>query len=191
MRIISGIAKGKKIILPVNKKTRPLKDMVRESIFNILKHSDLLKLELEKCNILDLFSGVGSFGLEAISRGAKKVVFFENYKPAVNLLSKNIDILSFKNKTEICNKNIYAVNCFKDLKNKFNIVFLDPPFKEKNINLILENLSNSKLFNSETLIIIHRHKKTLDSLDKTLKIKKEKIYGSSKILFGFFNYQEF
>ena len=188
MRIISGIAKGKKIILPVNKKTRPLKDMVRESIFNILKHSDLLKLELEKCNILDLFSGVGSFGLEAISRGAKKVVFFENYKPAVNLLSKNIDILSFKNKTEICNKNIYAVNCFKDLKNKFNIVFLDPPFKEKNINLILENLSNSKLFNSETLIIIHRHKKTLDSLDKTLKIKKEKIYGSSKILFGFFNY---
>ena len=191
MRIISGIAKGKKIILPVNKKTRPLKDMVRESIFNILKHSDLLKLELEKCNILDLFSGVGSFGLEAISRGAKKVVFFENYKPAVNLLSKNIDILSFKNKTEICNKNIYAVNCFKDLKNKFNIVFLDPPFKEKNINLILENLSNSKLFNSETLIIIHRHKKTLDSLDKKLKIKKEKIYGSSKILFGFFNYQEF
>ena len=191
MRIISGIAKGKKIILPVNKKTRPLKDMVRESIFNILKHSDLLKLELEKCNILDLFSGVGSFGLEAISRGAKKVVFFENYKPAVNLLSKNIDILSFKNKTEICNKNIYADNCFKDLKNKFNIVFLDPPFKEKNINLILENLSNSKLFNSETLIIIHRHKKTLDSLDKILKIKKEKIYGSSKILFGFFNYQEF
>ena len=191
MRIISGIAKGKKIILPINKKTRPLKDMVRESIFNIIKHSDLLKLELEKCNILDLFSGVGSFGLEAISRGAKKVVFFENYKPAVNLLSKNIDILSFKNKTEICNKNIYAVNCFKDLKNKFNIVFLDPPFKEKNINLILENLSNSKLFNSETLIIIHRHKKTLDSLDKTLKIKKEKIYGSSKILFGFFNYQEF
>lgn len=191
MRIISGIAKGKKIILPINKKTRPLKDMVRESIFNILKHSDLLKLELEKCNILDLFSGVGSFGLEAISRGAKKVVFFENYKPAVNLLSKNIDILSFKNKTEICNKNIYAVNCFKDLKNKFNIVFLDPPFKEKNIKLILENLSNSKLFNSETLIIIHRHKKTLDSLDKKLKIKKEKIYGSSKILFGFFNYQEF
>ena len=191
MRIISGIAKGKKIILPINKKTRPLKDMVRESIFNILKHSDLLKLELEKCNILDLFSGVGSFGLEAISRGAKKVVFFENYKPAVNLLSKNIDILSFKNKTEICNKNIYAVNCFKDLKNKFNIVFLDPPFKEKNIKLILENLSNSKLFNSETLIIIHRHKKTLDSLVKILKIKKEKIYGSSKILFGFFNYQEF
>ena len=191
MRVIGGKLKGKLIHNPTDKKTRPLKDMVRESIFNIIKHSDLLKLELEKCIILDLFSGIGSFGLEAISRGAKKVVFFENYKPAVNLLSKNIDILSFKNKTEIFNKNIYTVNCFKELKNKFNIVFLDPPFKEKNINLILENLSNYKLFNSETLIIIHRHKKTLDSLDKKLKIKKEKIYGSSKILFGFFNYQEF
>ena len=191
MRIISGNFKGKKILEPKDVYTRPLKDLTKESIFNIINHSNKLKVKIEGSVILDLFSGVGSFGLEAISRGAKKVVFFENYKPAVNLLSKNIDILSFKNKTEICNKNIYAVNFFKDLKNKFNIVFLDPPFKEKNINLILENLSNSKLFNSETLIIIHRHKKTLDSLDKKLKIKKEKIYGSSKILFGFFNYQEF
>ena len=156
----------KKLLQPNDRNTRPLKDLAKESIFNVLDHSNKFSFELKNSNILDLFSGIGSFGLEAISRGAKKVVFFENYKPAVNLLSKNIDILSFKNKTEICNKNIYAVNCFKDLKNKFNIVFLDPPFKEKNINLILENLSNSKLFNSETLIIIHRHKKTLDSLDK-------------------------
>ena len=191
MRIISGKLKGKLINFVSNSITRPLKDSVKENIFNILKHSNYINVKIEGANILDLYSGIGSFGIECISRGAKKVVFFENYKPAVNLLSKNIDILSFKNKTEICNKNIYADNCFKDLKNKFNIVFLDPPFKEKNINLILENLSNSKLFNSETLIIIHRHKKTLDSLDKTLKIKKEKIYGSSKILFGFFNYQEF
>ena len=72
MRIISGIAKGKKILTPVDKKTRPLRDMVRESIFNILNHSDLLKFKLDKCTVLDLFSGVGSFGLEAISRGAKK-----------------------------------------------------------------------------------------------------------------------
>ena len=188
MRIISGIAKGKRIILPIDKKTRPLKDMVRESIFNIIEHSDLLKLKLEKCYVLDLFSGVGSFGLEAISRGAKKVFFFENYEPASNLLLKNIGILSFKNKTKIYKKNIYADNCFKELKNKFNIVFLDPPFKENKINIILENLYSSKLIYSETLIIVHRHKKTLDNLDNKFKIKKEKIYGSSKILFGFFNF---
>ncbi len=66
MRIISGTAKGKKILTPVDQKTRPLRDMVRESIFNILNHSSLLKFKLNKCTVLDLFSGVGSFGLEAI-----------------------------------------------------------------------------------------------------------------------------
>ena len=76
MRIISGIAKGKKIYTPINKKTRPLKDMVRESIFNIILHSNLLNAKFENCIVLDLFSGVGSFGLEAISRGVKKVIFF-------------------------------------------------------------------------------------------------------------------
>ena len=65
-------AKGKKIFTPVDKKTRPLKDMVRESIFNIISHSNLLSSKFEQSIILDLFSGVGSFGLEAISRGAKK-----------------------------------------------------------------------------------------------------------------------
>ena len=76
MRIISGTAKGKKIHTPEDKNTRPLKDIVKESIFNILDHSSLLDKNLEDCTILDLYSGVGSFGLEAISRGAKKVIFF-------------------------------------------------------------------------------------------------------------------
>ena len=76
MRIISGKAKGKKVLIPKDKKTRPLKDMVKESIFNIIKHSDLLSSKFDQCVILDLFSGVGSFGLEAISRGAKKSNIF-------------------------------------------------------------------------------------------------------------------
>ena len=88
MRIISGIAKGKKINIPTDKKTRPLKDMVRESIFNIIEHSNLLSLKLNDCVVLDLFSGIGSFGLEAISRGAKKVIFFEHFKPSLYILKK-------------------------------------------------------------------------------------------------------
>ena len=64
MRIISGNFKGKKILLPRDKLTRPLKDLTKESIFNILKHSKFLNVELENSNILDLFSVVGSFGLE-------------------------------------------------------------------------------------------------------------------------------
>ena len=93
MRIISGNFKGKKILLPKDKLTRPLKDLTKESIFNILKHSKLLNVELENSNILDLFSGVGSFGLECLSRGAKNVTFLESYTEVLSVLKKNIDNL--------------------------------------------------------------------------------------------------
>ena len=93
MRIISGNFKGKKILLPRDKLTRPLKDLTKESIFNILKHSKLLNIELENSNILDLFSGVGSFGLECLSRGAKNVTFLESYEEVLSVLKKNIDNL--------------------------------------------------------------------------------------------------
>ena len=104
MRIISGIAKGKKILRPNDRTTRPLKDLVRESIFNILNHSKLLQVNFKECVVLDLFSGIGSFGLEAISRGAKKVIFFEEYKGAIDLLIKNLNILCFKEKAKIIKK---------------------------------------------------------------------------------------
>ena len=77
MRIISGTSKGKKILSPRDKTTRPLKDLTKESIFNIIQHSNLLKLKIEDSHILDLFSGVGSFGLECLSRGASNVFFYE------------------------------------------------------------------------------------------------------------------
>tara|TARA_Y100000590_G_scaffold188214_1_gene214510 strand:- start:3627 stop:4193 length:567 start_codon:yes stop_codon:yes gene_type:complete len=186
MRIISGKAKGKKILTPNNKKTRPLKDMVRESIFNIIHHSNLLSLEFDQCFVLDLFSGVGSFGLEAISRGAKKVVFFEEYKPTFDLLNKNIDTLSFNKEAETYKKDIYNENHFKKLNYKFDLVFIDPPFKDVNIEIILEKLVNSKILNKKSLIIIHRHKKTIDNFTEKFKIFRKEVYGSSKIIFGFF-----
>ena len=79
MRIISGNFKGKKIFQPKDKSTRPLKDLTKESIFNIIEHSNLFNIKIEKSHILDLFSGVGSFGLECVSRRALSVTFFENY----------------------------------------------------------------------------------------------------------------
>ena len=91
MRIISGNFKGKKILLPKDKLTRPLKDLTKESIFNIIQHSKLLDINLENSKILDLFSGVGSFGIECLSRGAKKVIFVENYTGVLPVLKKNLD----------------------------------------------------------------------------------------------------
>ena len=72
MRIISGIFKGKKILIPKDNKTRPLKDLTKESIFNIINHSSKFKINLNNSKVLDLFSGVGSFGIECLSRGAKE-----------------------------------------------------------------------------------------------------------------------
>ena len=78
MRIISGKFKGISLYLPKNKNTRPLKDMVRESIFNMLEHSNKILFKLNKSTILDLYAGTGSFGLECISRGSQNVYFVEN-----------------------------------------------------------------------------------------------------------------
>ena len=95
MRIIGGNFKGKKILDPQDKKTRPLKDLTKESIFNVLKHSNKFSINIENSIILDLFSGVGSFGLECLSRGAKYVTFVENYSGVLPILKKKF--IKFKN----------------------------------------------------------------------------------------------
>ena len=87
MRIISGIFKGKTINFLKSSTTRPLKDSVKENIFNIIAHSNEFNINIKKSNILDLYSGIGSFGLECISRGASKVTFVEKDKEVVKILS--------------------------------------------------------------------------------------------------------
>ena len=94
MRIISGNFKGKKILKPKDLITRPLKDLTKESIFNIINHSNKFSIDLQKSTVLDLFSGIGSFGLECISRGCDNVSFVENYLPAASILKKNIGTTS-------------------------------------------------------------------------------------------------
>ena len=88
MRIVSGNFKGKKILQPKDVATRPLKDLTKESIFNIILHSNKLNIKIENSNVLDLFSGVGSFGLECLSRGSSFLTFVENYKEVLPILKK-------------------------------------------------------------------------------------------------------
>ncbi len=97
MRVISGRLKGKSIEFLKNLNTRPLKDSVKENIFNILMHSKSINVKLKEAKILDLYSGIGSFGIEAISRGAKKVTFIEKNQLAINLLKKNLKKLKIFN----------------------------------------------------------------------------------------------
>ena len=184
MRIIGGKFKGKKILDPQDKETRPLKDLAKESIFNILKHSNKFSIKIENSIILDLFSGVGSFGLECLSRGAKYVTFVENYSGVLPILKKNLSNLKIEGKYQVINENILNKIDFKKITNKCDIIFLDPPYKEKKLPIIIDQISRDKILSDDGIIIIHRHKKEEDQFTKKLKILVEKKYGISKILFG-------
>ena len=106
MRIVSGELKGKKIHHVKSNLTRPLKDQVKESIFNIIKHSKKIQVEIVNSNILDLYSGVGSFGIECMSLNAKNVTFVEKDNKATKTLLENLNKLSLLKKTEVINDNI-------------------------------------------------------------------------------------
>ena len=183
MRIISGSYKGKKILEPKDKKTRPLKDITKESIFNIIMHSNKFKINFVNSYILDLFSGVGSFGIECLSRGAKKVIFIENYSGVLPVLKKNISSLSKIKNYEIIEKDIYNENVFLKLDNQFDIIFLDPPYKDKNLENLLNEIKDQNILDKNGIIVIHRHKNESDSLPPSFQIIEQKVYGISKIIF--------
>ena len=187
MRIISGSFKGKKILTPIDNKTRPLKDLTKESIFNIIKHSNKFKVSIENSTVLDLFSGVGSFGLECISRGAKHVTFIENYVGVLPILKKNLSNICITENYEIVEKSILDGIVFIGEAKKFNIIFLDPPYKDKNLRKILLDIYKKEILYKDTIIIIHRHKKEKDLYPENFKVLDEKNYGISKIIFGKLN----
>ena len=184
MRIISGYLKGKKIDLPKDNLTRPLKDMVKESIFNIIEHSNDITPKLKGAVILDLFSGSGSFGLECISRGAKKVIFNENYNKAIDILEKNIKNLCCENKCQILKSDCFHLT--KNFNEKVDIIFMDPPFKEEKMNELITSIVEKNILKQQSLIIIHRNKKNKESLSEKLKILDTRYYGLSKIIFAIY-----
>ena len=185
MRIIAGASKGKKILQPKDQLTRPLKDLTKESIFNIIMHSNKFETKIEGSKILDLFSGVGSFGLECLSRGALNAVFVESYKEVLDILKKNIENLNYVNSSTIIEQDIYDSLDFKTLK-KFDIIFIDAPYKEKRLDMLLQKIFNAKILNDKSIIIIHRHKKENENFIDNFNIIEEKIYGISKVIFGNF-----
>tara|TARA_Y100000591_G_C21526061_1_gene541774 strand:+ start:112 stop:672 length:561 start_codon:yes stop_codon:yes gene_type:complete len=185
MRIISGNFKGKKILLPKDDKTRPLRDLVKESIFNLLLHSKKFDFSIDDSNILDLFSGTGSFGLECVSRNARMVTFLENYSEAIYILKKNINILKVDSRCKIIEKDCFKFfNSEKSFREKFDVIFMDPPYKEIRINQLISIILEKKILKNTGILIIHRHKNDDINLSKKLKILDQRIYGISKIIIG-------
>ena len=185
MRIIGGDFRGKKLLLPVDMLTRPLKDLTKESIFNILNHSKKIKIDIKNSVVLDTFSGSGSFGIECISRGAKKVFFLEKYIKAIKVLEKNLSSLKRIKNYEIFKDDFFLFfNSTKNFKIKFDLIFIDPPYKEEKINQILEIILDRKILKTNGVIIIHRHINDNFKILSDFNIIEERNYGISKILFG-------
>ena len=184
MRIIGGNYKGKKLILPKDRNTRPLKDLVKESIFNLIKHSKKIDIDIKESIVLDLFSGSGSFGIECLSHQAKMVIFFESYLEAINILKKNLKILKNNENFKIFHKDCFEYfNSNKLIDLQFDIVFIDPPFKERRINEIIETILRKNLLAKNGVIIMHRHKNDNVKITNKTNILEKRNYGISNIFF--------
>ena len=187
MRIVAGKFKGITLYEPKGKKIRPLKDMVKESVFNFLSHSNKISFQLEQSNVLDLYSGTGSFGLECLSRQAKSVCFVEKMKEASKILEKNIEKLKVKNNVSIFFDDVFSSMKKQNIfKSKFDLIFCDPPFKDLNIEKLIQLICNSNLLQKNGILILHRNKNAKEKLPNYFKIIEERIYGISKIIFGKF-----
>ena len=181
--IIGG--KYKKTTLDVpSKLVRPTSAFKREAIFSILesyaiKHS----IEIYKNkSIIDIFAGSGLVGLEAISRGMEKAYFIENSENVIKILERNCQ--------KICKKNEFEIiigNAINSLNKKFviepSIIFIDPPYKKENINLLLLKILKNKIKSNKTFVIIETSEEDKIAIPDGLNFFKEKIYGKTKILF--------
>lgn len=179
MRIIGGKAKGTKLYTLEGKSTRPTLDRVRESLFNILQ------FKIQDSVFLDLFSGSGACGIEAVSRGAQKAILCDKSKQAIEIIKKNIEKTHTQEQIELYQATFEELLKSK-IKEKLDIIFIDPPydtdFAYKAVKLILEN----NLIDEESIIVIEtdQEKRVKEQLKKLeIEIMDERKYGRAHLIF--------
>ena len=188
MRIISGKYSGRKIITPKGKETRPTTDRFKETLFNIIENS--LKIDLKEKNILDLFAGSGSLGLEAISRGAKSCVFLDKSSKAIKVIEYNINNLGLSS-SDCINIDVSKIRKFKkDVEDKIDIIFSDPPYSKTDINEIaISNLvKNSWIRRNSYLFLETSSRRPIKDIKDFQIIDDRKIGDSLLITYLYSNY---
>ncbi len=173
MRVISGTARGKKLTSLEGLETRPTLDRVKEALFNILQ------FDLKDSNVLDLFSGSGALAIEALSRGANSAVLCDNSNKAIKIINKNLTYTKVKDRAQVINKDY--LNTLYKLKNgskKFDIIFLDPPYKSDYIIKSINNILKYDLLKEDGIIIAETDDK--NKIDEIGNIKNIEIYDDRK-----------
>ena len=178
MRIISGTARGTKLYTLEGQITRPTLDRVKESLFNIIQK------EIPNSTFLDLFAGSGAIGLEAASRGAKKVILCDKAKEAIQIINKNIEKTHLKEKIELYNLD-YEIVINTKLNEKIDIVYIDPPYHSdfaiKSVELLIKN---NQIDRNTTIIIETDEEKIIQELKKMkIEITNTRKYGRATLIF--------
>lgn len=179
MRIISGKARGTKLYTLDGTATRPTLDRVKESLFNIIQN------DIEDSTVLDLFSGSGAIGLEFLSRGAKRAVLCDSSKDAIKIIKQNVQKTHFEEKVEVYNMEFTKL--VERLQNqKFDIIYIDPPYDTDFIKISLEKIIEYELVNENTKIIVETDDETriLNQIEKMdVEITDKRKYGRATIIF--------
>lgn len=173
MRIISGKYKGSKIEGYDIVGTRPTMDRVKESLFGIIQYY------LKDSTCLDLFAGSGSLGIEALSNGASTCYFVDKNKQVIEILNKNINKIKIENTNVIHNDYLDALNYFIKNNIKFDIIFLDPPYKENLIQPSINYIVDNNLLNDEGIVICEYEEEVFENT-KLGEIKTRN-YGNKNI----------
>ena len=176
MKIISGLYKGRKIEGYNLDGTRPTMERVKESLFAIIQNN------MADTVVLDLFSGSGNLGIEALSKGAKYAYLVDYNAKAAKTIKKNLDTIGIKDAEVINMDYLKALDYFKDHNIRFDLIFLDPPYQTNFIEKSIEKITEYNLLNKEGLIICES-----DTLDRIVynddyKIIKDKKYGDKWVV---------
>jgi len=149
MRIIAGALRGKKLFSVSGTQTRPTADRLREAIFNILS------FRVQDAVVLDLFSGTGALGIEALSRGSRFAVFIDSSNRALACISRNIKACAFEKKARIIKWDITKnLDCVKGARPAFDLVLMDPPYDRNSIAPALAHLYRSDCLKSDARIVV-------------------------------------
>lgn len=179
MRVISGSAKSLSLKTIEGISTRPTTDRIKETLFNMIQPS------IPDCIFLDLFSGSGAIGIEALSRGAKNAIFVENNQKAVKCIEENLKFTKLYERARILSMDAFMALKKLDGMFTFDLIFMDPPYQLNCEEGILRCLSNSSLLHENTSVIIEADLgKELPYTDiYGFEIVREKKYKTSKHLF--------
>lgn len=178
MRIISGTARGTKLYTLKGMQTRPTLDRVKESLFNIIQNKIVDSI------FLDLFSGSGAIGLEAASRGAKKVILCDKSKEAINIIKKNIEKTHLEEKAQVFNTD-YEMLLKEKIKEKVDIVYIDPPYNSNFAKKSIEIMIKNKIVDENSTIIVEtdREDKINEISKLPIEIEDKRKYGRAEIIF--------